>query len=163
MPNVGFFCPGEGYWETPEVPPIEILGAYPEGTFQVPLRPSLDHQPVLGTEDNSFEWVFITPAPPAPEVTIAQFQRAIDAHVEAVAVSWQFNSAATLASYVNSTVPQWRAEAKAFIPWRDAVWVSAIETLAQVTAGEEPIPESPAAFIATLPVVTRPEAPYPED
>ena len=163
MSECGFFHPSRGYWQTSSVPAIEILGAYPEGTIQVPLRPSADHQPVLDTEGNSFAWVFVPPAPLAPEITIARFQRAIDAHVEAVAVSWQFNSAATLASYVTSTVPQWRAEAKAFIPWRDAVWISAIETLAQVTAGEEPIPESPAAFISTLPVVVRPEAPYPED
>lgn len=93
---------------------------------------------------------------PTPEEIQAVFVSAIDAHVEAQARSWSYNGAAHLASYVTSTVPAWAAEAQAFVAWRDAVWVSALQLLAQVQAGEVAPPSNPAEFISTLPALTRP-------
>jgi hypothetical protein len=52
----------------------------------------------------------------------AKITSAVDAYVEAKAVELGYNSAANIATYVNSTVPKWAAEAKAFVAWRDAVW-----------------------------------------
>jgi len=91
------------------------------------------------------------PAPP----DLATFTAAIDAHVEQQARAWSYNSAAHLASYATSTVPQWSAEASAFVAWRDAAWLAALAMLDAVQAGGD-MPDSPAAFIATLPVITRP-------
>lgn len=68
-----------------------------------------------------------------PPLTIDDYRRAIDAHVEATARSRQYNSAAHMASYIASTVPEWAAEAEAFVAWRDQVWVTAIQMLATTT------------------------------
>ena len=79
----------------------------------------------------------------------ASITRAIDAHVEAQARALQYNSAAHLASYVASSVPEWAAEAQAFVGWRDQVWQAAIDMLADAEAsGEAPSVED---VIAALP------------
>lgn len=90
----------------------------------------------------------------APPLTIEDYRRAIDAHVEATAQSRQYNSAAHMASYVASTVPEWAAEAEAFVAWRDQVWVTAIHFLATVT--EAPTIE---AVIEALPQIEWPTFP----
>jgi len=56
----GFYHPERGYWQTIGEPPEQILAGYPEGTQEVPLKPSAEH-----TWDGS-QWVH-TP-PPAEEV-----------------------------------------------------------------------------------------------
>ncbi|MBL4929322.1 hypothetical protein [Fuscibacter oryzae] len=96
------------------------------------------------------------PEPPAPP-TMNDYRMAIDANVEAVAREWGYNGAAHIAGYVSSTVPQWAAEAVAFIAWRDQVWLAAIAALAEIEAGTQPAPESIPAFLATLPAAVRPE------
>lgn len=74
---------------------------------------------------------------------------AIDAHVEAQARALGYNSAAHLASYVASGVPEWAAEATAFVTWRDDVWTAALGMLADAQAsGEVPSVED---AIGTLP------------
>ncbi|MFN4100110.1 MAG: hypothetical protein ACK4GT_10070 [Pararhodobacter sp.] len=52
----------------------------------------------------------------------ARIAAAIDARVEGQARELGYNSAAHLAGYAASTVPDWAAEARAFIAWRDQVW-----------------------------------------
>lgn len=81
---------------------------------------------------------------------------AIDAHVEAVARSRNYNSAAHLVGYASSTVLQWAAEAQAFVAWRDQVWQAAYAMLAEVEAGTIPAP-TPAEAVAALPVIAWPE------
>jgi hypothetical protein len=61
----------------------------------------------------------------------AQITAAIDAHVQAQARALQYNSAAHLVGYVASTVSHWRAEAEAFVAWRDKVWLAAITKQAE--------------------------------
>ena len=39
----GFFHPTHGYWQTISTPTDEHLAAYPEGTIEVPIRPSNLH------------------------------------------------------------------------------------------------------------------------
>ena len=75
--------------------------------------------------------------------------RAIDEHVEAQAHALQYNGAAHLASYVASSVPEWQAEAQAFVAWREACWIAALDMLADAEAsGEAPSVED---VIAALP------------
>jgi hypothetical protein len=77
-------------------------------------------------------WGEPEPAPrPTPEEIQRQITAAIDAHVEAQALALQYNSAAHLVGYAASTVSHWRAEAEAFVAWRDAVWLTAITTHAE--------------------------------
>jgi hypothetical protein len=67
----------------------------------------------------------------------------VDARVEGQARALGYNSAAHLASYTASGVPDWAAEARAFVAWRDAVWLAVFEARAQAgAAGAVPSPEA---------------------
>ncbi len=41
--EIGFYHPERGYWQTTEEPSDNIKAAYPEGTVEVPLKPSAHH------------------------------------------------------------------------------------------------------------------------
>lgn len=88
--------------------------------------------------------------------TLADYTAAIDARVESAARSRRYNSAAHMASYVSSTVPEWAAEAEAFVSWRDAVWTYALAQFAAVESGS-PAPTIP-EIIASLPSPAWPSA-----
>lgn len=88
-------------------------------------------------------------APPLP--TQAEYQAAIEAHVEATAKARSYSSAVSCASYLNSTVTAWAAEAAAFVSWRDQVWLEVYETLAAVQGGA-PAPTI-AELVAGLPAI----------
>ena len=96
----------------------------------IPMDPAnTDYQAYLAWLDGGNEPM---PAPrPTPEETQRQITAAIDAHVEAQALALQYNSASHLVGYAASTVSHWRAEAEAFVAWRDAVWLTAITTHAE--------------------------------
>lgn len=99
------------------------------------------------------EHAWTPPTPPIP--TVGEYQRAIQAHVDAAAVSKRYNDGNALAGYAASTIPQWAAEAQTFIAWRDAVWLYAYTELDKVMGGER---EQPAVevFIAEVPVIEWP-------
>lgn len=83
-------------------------------------------------------------------VAVNSYRAAIQSLIDAKASERQYDSGATLASYVNSTVPEWAAEAEAFVVWRDQVWAYALTELAKVQSGERPQP-SVDEFLAELP------------
>ena len=102
----------------------------------------------------------LPPPEPTPEeilaAQIAAFRRAVQAHVDATAGQRDYDSGNSLASYTSSTVEAWRAEAEAFVAWRDAVWTFVIDRLAQVEAGEAEPPETAEALITLLPGIDWP-------
>lgn len=81
----------------------------------------------------------------------------IQAMIDAKANERQYDSGATLASYVNSTIEQWATEAQEFVAWRDAVWLHALTEMDKVQSGtrEQPTVE---AFLAELPTFEWPES-----
>ncbi|MGB3536784.1 MAG: hypothetical protein WBA42_01355 [Mesorhizobium sp.] len=89
--------------------------------------------------------------------TMATFQTAIQALVDAEAVSRKYNDGNALAGYVASTNPQWAAEATAFVSWRDQVWGYAYAELDKVQSGERAQP-TVEAFLAELPAIEWPPA-----
>lgn len=89
-------------------------------------------------------------APVAPQVGLADYARAIQAHIDAEARSRGYADGFAISSYVASTVPQWAAEATAFVAWRDAVWLYAYQELEKVNSGQRPWPAL-AALVAELP------------
>lgn len=92
----------------------------------------------------------------APEIPIvADYQSAIQVAVDSMAKAKQFNDGITLASYANSTVAAWAAQATAFIAWRDQVWTYAYEELAKVQAKTRTAP-TVVEFLAELPHMTWP-------
>lgn len=103
-----------------------------------------------------------SPPPPAPtpEQVIAGYEAALLAHIDAVAGTASgtaYRSGDRCASFAASTNALWAAEAAAFIAWRDGVHEAAEAMLAAVMAEEAEPPESPAAYIATLPAITWPD------
>ena len=86
-----------------------------------------------------------------------QMRSAVQAHIDATAKQRGYENGFTLAGYTSSTVPEWQAEAGAFVAWRDAVWLAVFDWLAQIEAGEAAPPEDAAALISALPVIDWPE------
>lgn len=66
-----------------------------------------------------------------------------------------YDNLMTLTSYTTSSNPQWKAEADAFIAWRDAVFAYAYQMLADVQAQLIPTP-SLEDFMAGVPALTWP-------
>jgi hypothetical protein len=57
----GFFHPDRGYWQTNSDPAKSVLDTYPEGTFEVPIKPGADY------EWDGSTWVHSEPTPePVP-------------------------------------------------------------------------------------------------
>lgn len=87
--------------------------------------------------------------PSMPEL-IGQAQDAIQSMLDEVAESWQYDSILSAATYANSSVQKFKAEADALIAWRDSVWSLAYNSLAKVRAGTHQF-TSIDDFIRTLP------------
>src|SRR5690606_14934315 len=93
----------------------------------------------------------VPPPEPGPP-TLEDYRTAIQAHVDATARERQYDSGVSCASYVNSTVQQWAAEAAAFVAWRDAVWAHAFTELDKVLNEERPQP-TVEEFLLELPAM----------
>lgn len=74
-------------------------------------------------------------APPPVALTVADYQRAVEAHVDTVAGAKGYSSGVSCASYVGSTNTAWAAEAAVFVAWRDAVWGRTLTALATWQGG----------------------------
>jgi hypothetical protein len=101
-------------------------------------------------DDNPGIVAFLNPPP-----SITDYQDAIQSHIDATAVSKQFNDGVTLASYKASTNALWASQATAFIAWRDQVWEQAYVKMASVQAGQIPQP-TVADVVASLPAIVWP-------
>lgn len=90
------------------------------------------------------------PTPEPAPITVDDFRRAIQSHIDATAQQRSYDSGVTCSSYVGSANQAWAAEASAFVAWRDAVWSHAYAELANVEGGhrDEPTIE---AILAELP------------
>ncbi|WP_343315881.1 hypothetical protein AAIB41_13950 [Brucella sp. BE17] len=93
----------------------------------------------------------------AMALAVETYRKAIQALIDSKASERQYDSGATFASYVNSTKPEWAAEAKAFVAWRDQVWSYALAELDKVQSGEREQP-SVEAFLSELPVFDWPSS-----
>lgn len=80
---------------------------------------------------------------------IEQYQNAIQAIVDEVAISRRYKSGDAMATYVASTVSAWAVEAQAFVAWRDSVWQYAYAELDKVQSGAREQP-TVADFLAEL-------------
>lgn len=97
----------------------------------------------------------VPPPEPGPP-TLDDYRIAIQAHIDATARQRDYDSGVSCASYVNSTNPQWAAEAQAFVAWRDSVWSYAFQELAKVENGEREQPTID-EFLSELPQIEWPE------
>jgi len=87
---------------------------------------------------------------------MARFETAIQGHIDTIAQSHRYRDGFALAGYVASTVPQYAAEATAFVAWRDAVWLYAYGELDKALNGQREIP-SVEDFMEELPLIEWPD------
>lgn len=87
-------------------------------------------------------------------LTVADYGRAVDAHIEAVARTKGYSSAISAVSYADDPNPIWKAEGVAFRAWRSASWVVVYAKLALVQGGA-PAPTVP-ELLALLPEMVWP-------
>jgi len=98
--ELGFYHPDRGYWQAIGGELEELLATYPDGTINVPLKPSADHEWQDG------EWVYVEPPPPpVPDrVTARQFKlQLLQAGLLASVEGWiATQSQAVQIAYANS-------------------------------------------------------------
>ena len=102
----------------------------------------------IQADANGFPTLQDTPPPTQAEI-IAQYESALDAHIDSVAHQYRYQdrfSFATRAGYVGP----YQSEAIAFAQWMDSCNVQAFALLESVIAGEIEMP-SIEEFIAALP------------
>jgi hypothetical protein len=112
-----------------------------------------------------------TPEPTTEELEaeIPQYQRQFDVEtfksdidrkvgilLDSTAQSHGYSNSQSIASYVSSSNVQWKAEADAFVAWRDQVWEHVYIEYMAIDAGGD-IPDED-AFMATLPQIVWPGA-----
>jgi hypothetical protein len=130
--NISFRQPDNailiGYWNVPNIPqPLESDLLAEASTYQAIYDMNTLQQECL-----------------------SQIQTIIDSTAQAK----QYNDGVSCASYVMSTNDTWKAQATAFIAWRDSVFAYALNILAQVQQGA-PLP-TVESVIAGLPTMTWP-------
>ena len=107
-----------------------------------PNQEELIQQAIInGWKDITASWAPL----PSKDQTIALYEGAAQKNLDKTAQSWGYDSLNAAASYVASTNPQYEADAKALIEWRDSYWAEAY-TIEQGT-----LPDTAEAFVAMLP------------
>lgn len=91
---------------------------------------------------------FTKPEPPTP--TVADFESALDAHLDAKAQERRYDNRITCALRAGFTGP-FQAEGIAFAQWMDACNAYAYQLLADVQAGVRQPPANVEAFVEELP------------
>ena len=79
-----------------------------------------------------------------------QLTQAVQNVLDSKAQELLYDNCLSVCSYIDTGVPKFDAEGKAFRAWRSQVWAKGYEILAQVQAGERAIPTE-AELIAELP------------
>jgi len=117
-----------------------IGGAYANGVFSTPPHPASNE---LATQQaQAFQ---------------AQCTAALQQRLDNAAQGWGYDDIVSAASYIASGNPQFAAEARAMVDWRDATWTWGYATLAAIQAGNAALPASLDALLAKAPAA--PERP----
>lgn len=127
-----------------------IIAVFDGVTMQVPADKRNKHYQTIVASDVEIA-AFLN-----PPLTARDYAQAVSDHIEATARNRGYDSQDRLASYVLSDVPAWKAEAQAFIAWRDLVWAYVFMSQAAVASGQRTQPEIE-AFKSELPQIQWPE------
>jgi hypothetical protein len=87
---------------------------------------------------------------PQPAIGLQDYEDAVQSVLDSYAVLKGYRNADVMATFINSSVPQWSDQAKAIIAWRDACWVAAYTSLQAYNAGQIAQP-SITQLLAALP------------
>lgn len=104
---------------------------------------------------NNGEFSAPVPVVPTQEELLKEYKEAVKLFLDQKAQEKDYDSALSIASYSVSTNVQWKAESDAFVEWRDSVFESLLQTLADVQGGAEA--PTIADLLAGLPVLNWPE------
>lgn len=132
----------------------EILTADPFPPFYESLI-WVDCSTITGIQEG---WTYANSvfAAPIPAIlTQTQYEQAAQNLLDQTAQTQGYDGILSLASYVGSTNPVFKAEALAGSAWRDAVWTEGYSILAQVKAGTIAQPTI-TSFLAMLPQMVWP-------
>lgn len=86
---------------------------------------------------------------------IASYTDAVQARLDAFARARGYDSILSACTYATSTVPRFAADAARAVSLRDETWDTCYQILAEVEAGQRPVPTL-AELIAELPALTWP-------
>jgi signal peptidase I len=95
---------------------------------------------------------------PIPQVTEASVNSAGTRLIDTFAQSWGYDNLPAAVTYLNSTIPKFKAEAAALVAWRDNFWFTAETVLAECGMGTRPLPATMDDFLVLMPTApSRPE------
>ena len=102
---------------------------------------------------------FVPPAPEPirPDQLLAQIVQATQTRLDAFAQGRNYDGILSACSYATSTVPKFQAEGQYCVQARDATWAALYAILAQVQAGERPLPQGYADLETELPILAWPD------
>lgn len=156
-PNVSF--------PDPFVPPDGYAWVFPQSQ---PVHNALTHQAVEAAPEfvnDKWQQAWEVQALPQEVVTAnttaynanlqAEISDAILKKLDEFAATRNYGSIISAASYATSTVPKFKQEAEYAIEWRDQVWSTAYQILAEVQAQTRPVP-TVQEVLDELPVPTWP-------
>lgn len=103
---------------------------------------------------NNGEFSAPEPVVPTQEELLKEYREAVRLFLDQKAQEKDYDSALSIASYSVSTNVQWKAESEAFVAWRDSVFESLLQTLADVQGGAQP--PTIEALLAGLPALVWP-------
>ena len=127
----------------------------PAGLLTAP--PALTGTQVAQAVGNA--WVVLPeypPVPPAPAPTVADFDAALTAHLDATAQARRYDNRITCMVRAGFPGP-FQAEGQAFATWCDTCNAMAYTLLANVQVGTRPLPATTQALIDTLPPMVWPD------
>ena len=97
------------------------------------------------------------PESTSPDRLMAEIVAATQARLDTFAQTRHYDGILSACSYATSTLPKFQAEGQYCVQARDATWAALYTILAQVEAGERPLPAGYAELEAELPVLAWPD------
>jgi hypothetical protein len=97
----------------------------------------------------------VDPPAPTPSQIVTAQESVVRAYLNAGAAQRHYDSITTVCSYATSTNVQFKADADACIPWRDACWEHYLIYVQSVASGAPPWTD--AELITDLPVLVWPD------
>lgn len=136
---------------------IDPYSALPRCTLTPP--PPLTGDQVAQWRDGAWAVLPARPHPPAPNPSAVQAQviTATQQRLDDFACTRNYDGILSAATYAASTVPKFAAEGQYAVQARDATWAALYALLAEVLAGERPLPASFDDVAPLLPSLTWPQ------
>jgi len=97
----------------------------------------------------------VDPPAPTPSQIVTAQESVVRAYLNAGAAQRHYDSITTVCSYATSTNVQFKSDADACIPWRDACWEHYLIYVQSVASGASPWTD--AELVADLPVLVWPD------